>query len=411
MTMIDPGELSIEGFSYDLPDERIAKFPLEKRDNSKLLIYQDGIISETVFRKLEESLDKGDLLVANQTRVIQARLIFRSSTGARIELFCLEPAVEGLDIQQAMLVEGSVIWRCMVGNARKWKEGEVLELRSDVDKSFVLQARLSAKDGAEYLVYFSWQDEDLSFAEVLEEAGKIPLPPYLHREAEFSDEERYQTVYAKDDGSVAAPTAGLHFTMEVLKSLRAKGVNEGFLTLHVGAGTFKPVKSERMRDHDMHAEEIIANADFIQQVANCDKRLIAVGTTSLRSLESLYWTAVKLMRKETEKLAIDVDQWYPYEVPENELPERKAAFEFLRAEMEKRKLKILKGSTRLIIAPGYKIKTADMLITNFHQPKSTLLLLVSACIGDDWREVYNYAFNNEFRFLSYGDSSLLYIRK
>ena len=407
----DPGELSIEGFSYDLPDERIAKFPLEKRDGSKLLVYKDGAISETVFYQLEEYLQKNDLLVANQTRVIQARLVFRSSTDARIELFCLEPAVEGLDIQEAMLVESTLKYRCMVGNARKWKEGEILELRSDMDKSFVLYAKLVQKDGAEFIIEFSWRDEDLSFAEVLDEAGKIPLPPYLRREAEFSDEERYQTVYAKDDGSVAAPTAGLHFTDAVLKNLRKKGVNEGFLTLHVGAGTFKPVKSERMRDHDMHAEEIVAEAALIEQVSNCDCNLVAVGTTSLRSLESLYWTAVKLMRGESTSVSIDVDQWYPYAIPEQELPSRKQAFDFLYSEMKAKKLRFIKGNTRLIIAPGYKIRTADMLVTNFHQPKSTLLLLVSSCIGDDWKKVYEFALEKDFRFLSYGDSSLLYIQK
>ncbi|MEX1189308.1 MAG: S-adenosylmethionine:tRNA ribosyltransferase-isomerase [Bacteroidia bacterium] len=407
----NPEELSIEDFSYELPDERIAKFPLAQRDESKILIYKEGEIQESVFSKIDDLLSSGDLLVANQTRVVQARLVFATSSAARLELFCLEPGVEGLDIQQAMFSRKSVLWKCLVGNARKWKEDEVLELRSDENYGFILQARLVEKLGAESIISLEWSPEDLSFAEVLEIAGRVPLPPYLKREAEESDQERYQTVYAINKGSVAAPTAGLHFTDDVLERLKSKGISEAFLTLHVGAGTFKPVKSERMKDHDMHSEEIIADLDLLEMIASSEGNLIAVGTTSLRSLESIYWTAVKLMRKESDELKIEVNQWYPYQVPAHELPDRKQAFNFLVHLMKEKGLRTITGSTRLIIAPGYIIKTADILITNFHQPKSTLLLLVSACIGEDWKRVYNYALVHDFRFLSYGDSSILFIKK
>lgn len=403
-------ELSIDDFSYELPEERIAKFPLEKRDESKLLYFSDGEIADYSFKKLPDLLNEGDLLIANQTRVVQARLIFKTKSGAGVEVFCLEPAEVGLDIQQAMLSSHSILWKCMIGNAKKWKNEEVL-LMKDEGSEFNLKAQLISKEESTFIVRFTWEPADISFAEVLEICGKIPLPPYLKREAIEADKERYQTVYAKEKGSVAAPTAGLHFTDDILKRLSDKGIKQAYLTLHVGAGTFKPVKADKMKDHEMHSEEVIASIHLIKEIKDSQGKIIAIGTTSLRSLESLYWTAVQLMRGDTKELRINLNQWYPYEVPLDEQPDVKDAFQFLYDKLTEAKVSYITGHTQLIIAPGYTIKTADVLITNFHQPKSTLLLLASSCISDAWVEVYKHALRNNYRFLSYGDSSFLRIKK
>lgn len=403
-----PRNIQIEHFNYDLPEDRIAKFPLEQRDASNLLLYSSGAIVDKKFSDLVDLLEPGDLLVANQTRVVLARLEFRTQTGARIEVFCLEPTAEHFEIQIAMQKTSTIEWKCLVGNSKKWKDKEELRLKvGDIE----LKALLLLRDPEASTVKFSWSPEGTSFAELLDSVGNLPLPPYLKREVKQSDFERYQTVYSKDKGSVAAPTAGLHFTQDVLKALREKGVDEGFLTLHVGAGTFMPVKSDKMSDHHMHSEEIVVTRDLLKQLVKSRGRLIAVGTTTLRSLESLYWTAVRIMNDRSEELRIDVKQWEPYENTYAVIPAWLEAFSFLLMKMELMSVDVIRGQTELLIAPGYSIKTADAILTNFHQPKSTLLLLVSACIGDDWEKVYKHALANEYRFLSYGDSSLLYIIK
>lgn len=408
--MMNPEEISMDDYQYDLPADRIASHPLNKRDSSKLLLFLNKEISETRFNEIDKFLHSGDLLVANQTKVVQARLVFSTSSGARLELFCLEPGDSGMELVHAMQTKGSVEWKCMAGNLRKWKPDEVLFMRPDLAEGLEMEARLLVREEGFVRVLFSWKPINLSFAELLEKLGKVPLPPYLRREADAEDKERYQTVFASLEGSVAAPTAGLHFTEEVLNKLAEKGIQQALLTLHVGAGTFKPVSAERLKDHDMHREEIIASLDLIGQVAGCESNLISVGTTSLRTLESLYWTAVKGMTEGSLQEKIDVDQWYPYGFHEEDLPDRKSAFSYLYSEMQEKGISELKGHTRLLIAPGYKVRSADFLLTNFHQPGSTLILLVSACIGDSWKQVYKYAIENDFRFLSYGDSSLLKIR-
>lgn len=407
----NPREISINDFDYALPDDRIAKFPLEKCDSSKLLVFSNGEIQDSVFSELPSLLQSGDILVANQTRVVLARLEFKTSTGARVEVFCLEPGAAYSEIQTAMLVTGGIEWRCLVGNAKKWKENEILELSGFDDRHFSLKASLRAREQDAYVVHFSWSPADLSFAEVLDQVGNLPLPPYLKREVKQEDFERYQTVYSKDKGSVAAPTAGLHFTAEVLDALKQKGVAEAFLTLHVGAGTFMPVKSETMHEHQMHHEEIVVTLEMLKQITKLSGRLVAVGTTTLRTLESIYWTAIRIINEPAESVVIDVKQWEPYENNYREFPNWQDAFLNLIEKMERTDMDALRGQTALLIAPGYKIRTADVIITNFHQPKSTLLLLVSACIGQDWRKVYEHALRGNYRFLSYGDSSMLTITK
>jgi S-adenosylmethionine:tRNA ribosyltransferase-isomerase len=408
--MTDPGGISIDDYQYDLPADRIASHPLDKRDHSKLLLFLDNQISESRFNEIDKFLNSGDLLVANQTKVVQARLVFSTSSGARLELFCLEPGDAGIELVHAMQTKGCVEWKCMAGNLRKWKPEEVLFMKPDLDEGLGMEARLLTREEGFVRVLFSWKPSHITFAELLEKLGRVPLPPYLRREAEADDKERYQTVFASLEGSVAAPTAGLHFTEEVLNKLAEQGIQQAFLTLHVGAGTFKPVSAERLKDHDMHREEIIASLDLIGQLAGCENNLISVGTTSLRTLESLYWTAVKGMTEGGLNAKIDVEQWYPYGFQVKDLPDRKQAFSYLYAEMKEKGISELKGHTRLLIAPGYRVRSADFLLTNFHQPGSTLILLVSACIGDSWKQVYKYAIENDFRFLSYGDSSLLQIR-
>lgn len=402
-----PGTLSISNFSYDLPEEKIAKFPLKERDSSRLLIYKDGEITDTKFSQLTHCFEKGDMLVFNQTRVVQARLKLQTKSGAWIEVFCLEP--NGLiSIPEAMIQKESATWFCYVGNAKKWKQEEVLEIQFQPNELLQLSQVGRKEDG--YLIHFEWTGEHICFADILEIAGLLPLPPYLKRAALEEDKNRYQTVYANEKGSVAAPTAGLHFTQGVLDSLKNAGVDSQYLTLHIGAGTFKPVKADRMNDHVMHTEEIIASLQLIESIASSEGKIVAVGTTTLRSLESIYWTAVRLMLHPDSELEITVKQWDPYEVEATSLPTRKEAFSFLVQKMRERGLSFLQGETQIIIAPGYRIRTIDAIITNFHQPQSTLLLLVSACIGEEWRRIYDYALHHDYRFLSYGDSSLLFIK-
>ena len=407
--MQHPKDISINDFTYPLLDEKIARFPLEERDASKLLVFNKGEISDQSFRDLPNLFSKDDLLVFNQTRVVQARLFFYTAAGAKIEVFCLEP-LNNKTIPEAMLDQGESVWVCMVGNARKWKDAEILRLEIKQNGLEYIEIRLIERTNDGFAIQFNWADSNISFAELLDYAGFLPLPPYLKRDADNIDKSRYQTVYASEQGSVAAPTAGLHFTSDTFARLKLLGVACSYVTLHVGAGTFKPVKAARMEEHDMHAEELHVTIDLIESIANCNGKIAAVGTTTLRTLESVYWTSVRLMKNPESEISIDVSQWEPYQELQEELPESKQTFSFLAELMRSRGMETIQGKTKIIIAPGYTIRTTDLLITNFHQPQSTLLLLVSACIGDDWKLVYEYALQNNYRFLSYGDSSALFVK-
>lgn len=408
---VHPKDLSIQDFSYSLPDERIARYPLPQRDESKLLVYQNGQISETIYRQLPQLLPAGSLLLFNNTKVVEARLLFQKSTGSTIELFCLEPADTYPDITTAMLQKQSVTWKCLVGGAKKWKEGPLQKQLLVNGHPVQLQAFKKEKTGDSFLVELVWDDAHLSFAELLHAAGQLPLPPYLNRAVEESDKQRYQTVYAQHDGSVAAPTAGLHFTPQLLQSLQQKQVKLEYVTLHVGAGTFKPVKSDTLQEHEMHAEFIDVPLEAIQHLVQhrgTGKPLIAVGTTSLRTVESLYWLGLKtLQHPQLPPADLHLEQWAPYENASAETPTI-AALEALVQWMQQHCLQRLITKTQIIIAPGYRLKMADGLLTNFHQPQSTLLLLVAAITGNDWRRIYDYALQHDFRFLSYGDGSLLW---
>jgi S-adenosylmethionine:tRNA ribosyltransferase-isomerase len=403
---MNPKNLSIKNFYYDLPDEKIAKYPLEERDSSKLLIYKNGIINESKYKNLVAEIPEDSLLIFNNTKVVEARIVFQKESRSTIEIFCLEPDEKYNDITTAMLQKGAVLWKCLVGGAKKWKEELITKT---INETLTLTAKKIEKRNDYFLIELNWNDDLLSFAEVLHLAGKIPLPPYLNRDVEEKDKATYQTIYAKHDGSVAAPTAGLHFTENVLHSLKQKHIEADYLTLHVGAGTFKPVKADTMEEHEMHSEFIDVSIQLIEKIiSKLDDTIIAVGTTSLRTIESLYWLGVKLIQssQKNEHKAIEISQWDCYELPQNIEP--KIALESLLNWMQKNNLERLLTKTQIIIAPGYKLKIADAIVTNFHQPKSTLLLLVSAVIGDDWKKVYDYALDNNFRFLSYGDGSLLW---
>lgn len=407
--MQHPKDISINDFTYLLPDEKIARFPLEERDASKLLVFNKGEISDQSFRDLPNLFSEDDLLVFNQTRVVQARLFFYTAAGAKIEVFCLEP-LNNKTIPEAMLDLGESGWLCMVGNARKWKDAEILRLDIKRNGLEYIDIKLIERTNDGFAIQFNWADLKISFAELLDYAGFLPLPPYLKRDADTTDKTRYQTVYALEQGSVAAPTAGLHFTTDTFARLKSQGVTCSYVTLHVGAGTFKPVKAARMEDHDMHAEEIIVGLELIESIANCNGKIAAVGTTTLRTLESVYWTSVRLMKNPDSKISIDVSQWEPYQESQEIRPNSKQAFSFLAELMRSRGMASIQGKTQIIIAPGYTIRTSHVLITNFHQPQSTLLLLVSACIGDGWKMVYEHALQNNYRFLSYGDSSALFVK-
>ena len=398
-------DIRIEDFNYPLPDERIAKFPLSKRDTSKLLLYRNGKISQTIFHNLPQILPEGSLLVFNNTRVIQARLHFRKKTGALIEIFCLEHLLPH-DYALAFQSKGHCTWVCMIGNLKKWKE-ETLYRDLDFNGTSVrLSATKKNVHGNAFEIEFFWDNLELTFDTILEKIGELPIPPYLNRATEESDKETYQTVYAKVEGSVAAPTAGLHFTPEVLSELKNSGVPLLELTLHVGAGTFKPVKSETIEGHEMHTEFISVDISLIEQLARTTRKIIAVGTTSVRTLESLYYIGRTLeYHPEISPEELHVTQWRPYD-SEIEI-EPKKALENIVEYLHKHCSNRLVTSTQIIIAPGYTFKIVQGIITNFHQPKSTLLLLVSAFVDGHWREIYDYALANNFRFLSYGDSSLL----
>jgi S-adenosylmethionine:tRNA ribosyltransferase-isomerase len=406
--MTDPKTLSIKDFTYSLPEERIAKYPLAERDASKLLICREGEISEDIYKNVADHIPPDSLLVFNDTKVVEARLLFQKSTGGVIEIFCLEPHQQYPDITSAMGQHKKVLWHCLIGGASKWKHGQILEKKIIYNSNeLVLNARYIEKTGDSFVVELSWNDPGLSFAEVLHLFGSIPLPPYIKREAEVSDAERYQTVYAHYEGSVAAPTAGLHFTETVFEKLKEKNIQKDFVTLHVGAGTFKPVKAAVMKEHEMHAEHFTVSRSLIQNlIDHLDKNIMAVGTTSLRTLESLYWLGLKLTNDDRRRTT-EITQWEVYDHVGINIP-AKEALENLMKWMDEKNLNNLTAKTQIIIAPGYQFKIINGLVTNFHQPQSTLLLLVSAFIGNNWRKVYKYALENNFRFLSYGDGSLLW---
>lgn len=400
----------IQDFSYPLPDDRIARYPLTERDASKLLIRTaDGGISEDTFRNIAGHLPEGSLVVMNNTRVIRARLHFRKATGALIEVFCLEPH-EPRDYALSLGAQGGCTWICLVGNLKKWKD-EVLERRIDSGtKAITLRAERIGTHGSDQIVRFSWDDDELSFAELLEATGELPIPPYLERATEESDLTTYQTVYSKIEGSVAAPTAGLHFTDRVLADLDRHGIECAELTLHVGAGTFKPVKTERVEDHTMHAERISVSRSVVEQLLAHQCRCTAVGTTSVRTLESLYYLGLHVLANpDADPAALSVSQWEAYGKPAecSLLPSTPTTLNALLDYMERHGLDALQASTQILIQPGFRYRLVERMVTNFHQPRSTLLLLVSAFIGNDWRAVYDYALAHSFRFLSYGDACLL----
>lgn len=397
--------IKIEDYTYHLPDEKIAKFPLADREASKLLVYEGGKIAEKTFSEVPQLLASGNTLVFNNTKVIYARLFFQKPTGAHIEIFCLEPAFPE-DYAQNFAASRSCEWSCMVGNLKKWREGEIYCRFEYRGEETVLKAEKTGQKEGEVRVRFSWNN-DLSFSEVLECCGKIPIPPYLNRESEESDKIRYQTVYSKEEGSVAAPTAGLHFTRNLLDRLKEKGVGIEELTLHVGAGTFRPVKAEKIGGHDMHTEHIVVTRKLVEDLRRKRSDLVAVGTTSVRTLESLYWMGVK--RLEGREDFCSLSQWEAYDLPARySLEESMSA---LSVWFEQSGEELLKARTTIIILPGYHYQVIDAMFTNFHQPQSTLLLLVAAAVGEDWKQIYRYALTHDFRFLSYGDSSLLKIRR
>lgn len=403
-----PSQLQIKDFSYQLHHNRIAKYPLTERDMSKLLIYEKGTIKEDIYRNIGNHLETNTLLLFNNTLVIEARILFEKSEGSTIEVFCLEPAAD-LELSQAMMSTMKVQWNCLVGGASKWKQTFLEKKIGLSGNEFILRAKQINKQADSFVIEFSWDNSELTFAEVLHLAGVLPLPPYLQRKTEPVDYERYQTVYANKQGSVAAPTAGLHFTTSLLNQLKQKGIEQEYVTLHVGAGTFKPVKSNSMQEHEMHKEWILVKRSAIETILNAlDKNIIPVGTTSLRTLETLYWMGIKAILNPAATLQqLEIKQWDAYDLL-LQTASTQEAFEALLNWMQKQKLQELICYTQILIAPGYKIRVANALISNFHQPNSTLLLLVAAFIGDDWRKVYDYAITHDFRFLSYGDGCLLW---
>lgn len=413
--------IHISDYNYDLPDSRIAKFPVSPRDTSKLLVYRHGEISDDIFYNLPKYLPEKSLMVFNNTKVIQARMHFRKETGALIEVFLMEPAVP-TDYELMFQTRGECSWLCMVGNLKKWKEGSLVRTFEVAGTTINFKATMrrdiidAKSGGTNYWVDFAWDNPQVSFAEILDAVGELPIPPYLNRETQDSDKTTYQTVYSKIKGSVAAPTAGLHFTDKVLAAIDAAGVRREELTLHVGAGTFKPVKSEEIDGHTMHTEYVCVRRDTLQTLLDYDCCAIAVGTTSVRTLESLYYMGVKLeSNPDAAEEDLHVCQWEPYEKADGTpvggnlvdgITPQKAISNII-AWLDKNNLKTLHSSTQIIIAPGYEYKIVKVLVTNFHQPQSTLLLLVSAFLKGDWHNVYDYALSHDFRFLSYGDSSIL----
>lgn len=404
-----PKYLSIDDFEYDLPEEKIARYPLPERDQSKLLVYKNKEIEESIYKNIDQYLPANSLLILNDAKVIEARILFQKPTGGLIEIFCLEPVIQE-DIALALSRKATVEWTCLIGGASKWKPGQILQKEINLPKQkIILEAKFLQKLHAGFAVQLSWTPAEFSFAEILHFAGNIPLPPYLKREAESADQERYQTIYATAKGSVAAPTSGLHFTKPVFEKLHHKKILIDRVTLHVSAGTFKPVQPGLMEQHEMHAELIDVGISTIENIIEHSERFVtAVGTTSLRTLETLYWMGVKLILfKNISRQDLVIQQWDPYELATEKISAAEA-LKALHLWMLGNNLSRLVTKTQLLIAPGYKMKIPKALITNFHQPRSTLLLLIAAFTGNEWRTIYDYALENEFRFLSYGDGCLLF---
>jgi S-adenosylmethionine:tRNA ribosyltransferase-isomerase len=397
--------LNMEHYFYELPQERIAEYPVPQRDLSRLLVMRGDRPEEDIFRNLPAYLPDGGMMVFNDTRVIRARLVFRKATGARIEVFCLEPMEPSAEISLAFGAASPVVWKCLIGNAKKWRSGKLLSMLDSPSGAFSFIAERTGEIDGAFMVRFSWDPAGLSFARVLEEAGKVPLPPYIQREAEEADISRYQTVYARYDGSVAAPTAGLHFTDDVMEAIRKKNILTGNVTLHVSAGTFKPVSHADIHDHEMHTEQLVIRRRLVEDLLANKGSVTAVGTTSMRTLESLYWYGHMLAHD--PEAGFHVTQWYPYQERNAQWSAGQSLQRVLKY-MHDRGLEEIHGTTSLIIIPSYRFRIVDILVTNFHMPRSTLLLLVAAFAGEKWREAYQYALGHGFRFLSYGDSCLFY---
>jgi len=397
---IKPQNIRIDNYDYDLPDQRIAKYPLVERDKSQLLIYNNGTVDKDIFENIDCYIDSDTTCVFNNTKVIQARLMFYKETGARIEIFCLEP-IDPSDYVLAFQQTKNLTWKCIIGNLKKWKDQDLNKTIHIGGKQIILTASKKGIDGNAQIVEFSWDNSDYTFSDILENIGVTPIPPYLNRKSETIDKDRYQTVYSKLKGSVAAPTAGLHFTDKVFDKLRSKDVQIEEITLHVGAGTFNPVKAETIDGHEMHAEHFVITKASLEKLIS-SKKIVAVGTTSVRTIESLHWLGVKLLT--TGTFNSHIKQWEAYELPDYS---KEQSLEALLNYMQAGKINQLHASTQIMIFPGYTFKLVDALVTNFHQPKSTLLLLIAALIGDNWQKVYRFAMENDFRFLSYGDSSVL----
>jgi S-adenosylmethionine:tRNA ribosyltransferase-isomerase len=398
-------DFDLNDYDYDLPSDRIAQYPVSERDMSQILVYEQGNISKDTFRNIDQYLPPDSLLVFNNTRVIHARILFRKESGAAIEVLCLEP-LSPSDYELSFSSQKPVEWKCLIGNLKKWKRNNIITSFEFSGIRYKLSAEKLQAEGDAWRVRFSWNSVEISFGEVINATGHIPLPPYINREDDFEDLTRYQTIYSSVKGSVAAPTAGLHFTETVLEKIRNKGIKSVELTLHVGAGTFQPVKSERISDHEMHCEHFFVTKKCLELLLNNSGKIIPVGTTSVRTLESLYWLGVKLIINPAFKISdLSLGQWEPY-ITETKVSV-KESIEALLDLMSERKINSLQASTSIIIIPGYDFKVITGMITNFHQPRSTLLLLVSAWVGKNWKEIYKFAFENRFRFLSYGDCSLL----
>jgi len=412
MNEVHPKDIQINDFTYELPKERIAEHPLPQRDQSKLLIWKEGNITEDIYRNIATHLPSDSLLVFNDTKVIPARVHFKKDTGGVIEIFCLEPYEEGNDYNLVMHKKENVQWKCMIGGASKWKEGALERSITINNERVSLKVELVKKLSDAYVARFSWHPSNYTFAEVIDVAGEVPLPPYIKRKPEEEDKERYQTIFAKEEGSVAAPTAGLHFTKDILESLQKRNIKTDFVTLHVGAGTFKPVKAEVMEQHEMHEEWIDVPVETIRDLIK-NKSIIAVGTTTTRTLESLYWMGVKVsLNPEMSFDELSIRQWEVYEalLSDNTISKTES-LQTLIEWLKKNNKERLIIPTQILIAPGYKFRVVDILVTNFHQPQSTLLLLVAAAVGNSWRKIYDHALENNFRFLSYGDGCLIFLNK
>jgi len=409
---VERQKINLEEYNYDLPEDRIAQYPVDERDLSNLLVYRGGKISKDIFRNIDSYLPPESFLVFNNTRVIRARLLFRKDTGAAIEVLCLEP-VAPVEYELSLGSRKPVEWKCIVGNLKKWKSGTLKTGFIINGNQFILSAEKVKQQGETWILKFIWTSEDISFGEVIESAGHIPLPPYIEREDEANDNSRYQTVYSKIDGSVAAPTAGLHFTENVFKNLNKKGIRSDEITLHVGAGTFKPIKSDSVFDHEMHCEHFYVTRETLKAIIKNEGNIVSVGTTSVRTLESIYWLGVKILSDpsnenlETQSIASlqTLGQWEAYDLDSSVTLNQ--SIEAILKYMNRSGLNFLHASTSIMIIPSYRFKVVNGIITNFHQPGSTLLLLISAWIGEDWKNIYNFALDNNFRFLSYGDSSVL----